>query len=149
MRISPTIHENKMDDANKAKRLARAKIQPEGRRRSHHAVRPQLQTIATLDGRTNAAKLFKKLIANIETDLGGHDELSEIEVQLVEAYAGSSVLLANLNAKIALGEDISAGEHALIASTMVRLAGKLGLRRRPRDVTPNLDDLLREEANNG
>jgi hypothetical protein len=131
------------------KKLARAKLQPERRRRSHKAVLPQLQTIASLDQRTGPAKLFKRLIANIETDLGGHDELSEIEMQLVEAYAGSSVLLANLNAKIALGEDISAGEHALIASTMVRLAGKLGLRRRPRDVTPNLDDLLREETTHG
>jgi hypothetical protein len=135
---------SKMDDVV-GKKLARTKLQPERRRGNHRAVKPQLQSISTIDGRTGPAKLFKRLVSDIEVDRGGRDELSEVERQLVEAYAGCCVLIANIHARIALGEDISIGEHSLVASTMTRLANKLGLRRRARDVSPSLADILSEE----
>jgi hypothetical protein len=46
------------------------------KRKRHVATKAQLLTRDALDGRTNAAKLFDRLIADIESDLGGRDELS-------------------------------------------------------------------------
>jgi hypothetical protein len=115
------------------------------RRRQHKATRPQLVTRAQLDGRTSAAKAFDKLVANIEADLGGRDQLSTIELVLIEAFAGATVTLQHLNTRLALGQEIDLGQYAQTVSAMVRVASRLGLRRRARDVTPSLSDLLRED----
>jgi hypothetical protein len=71
------------------------------RRRSHKATRPQLLTRDQLDGRTNAAKLFDRLVADIESDLGGRDQLSTIECALVEGFAGAALTLHDLNTRLA------------------------------------------------
>ena len=115
------------------------------RRRQHKATRPQLLTRAQLDGRTSAAKAFDKLVADIEADLGGRDQLSAIELALIEAFAGAAVTLQHLNTRLALGQEIDLGQHAVAVSSMVRVASRLGLRRRARDFTPTLSDLLRED----
>ena len=115
------------------------------RRRQHKATRPQLLTRAQLDGRTSAAKAFDKLVADIEADLGGRDQLSAIELALIEAFAGAAVTLQHLNTRLALGQEIDLGQYAQVVSAMVRVASRLGLRRRARDLTPSLSDLLRED----
>jgi hypothetical protein len=114
------------------------------RRRSKRATRPQLLSRAQLDGRTNAAKEFDRLVAAIETDLGGHDRLSAIEVALVEAFAGAAVTLNHLNTQLALGQPIDLGQHAQCVGAMVRVASRLGIERRARDVGPSLSDILRQ-----
>jgi hypothetical protein len=103
--------------------------------RKHRATRPQLLTRDLIDGRSNAAKVFDRLVSSIETDLGGHDQLTAIEVALVEAFAGSAVTLENLNTRLLLGEEIDLGQHAQAVSAMVRVASRLGLRRRARDIS--------------
>jgi len=103
-------------------------------RKPHRATRPQLLTRDALDGRTNAAKHFDRLAADIESDLGGRDRLSTIERALVEAFCGAAVMLHSLNARMALGETIDLSEHAQAVSAMVRVASRLGLQRRPREV---------------
>lgn len=112
------------------------------RKRSKKATRPQLLMRSTLDGRTNAARLFDRLVAEIEADLAGHDQLSAIERALVEAFAGACVSLQHLNTKLALGEQIDLSQHAQCVGAMVRVASRLGLRRRSRDVTPTLSEYL-------
>jgi hypothetical protein len=104
------------------------------RRLDKKRTRPQLLTRAELDGRTNAARYFDRLIAAIEVDLGGHDQLSTIEQTLVEAYAGAAVTLQHLNTQLALGQEIDLSEHAQAVSNMVRVASRLGLERRSRSV---------------
>ena len=99
----------------------------------------------SLDGRTKAAQVFDRLVAAIEYDLGGRDQLSTIERALVEGFAGSCVVLGHLNAKLALGEDIEVSEHAQAVSAMVRVAGRLGLQRRAKDIGPTLGDLIRQD----
>lgn len=113
-------------------------------RRNKKATMPQLLTRSQLDGRSNAAKLFDHLVAQIETDLGGHGELSAIEISLVEAFAGARVTLDNLNTRLLRGEQIDSSIHSQAASTLVRIASKLGLQRRARDVTqtPSLAQYL-------
>jgi hypothetical protein len=129
--------------------LRSPRITPEkpARRKLHRATRPQLLTRDRLDGRTNAAKVFDRLVVDIEADLGGHDQLSTIERALVEAFAGACVTLHHLNTKLALGEEIDLGQHAQAVSAMVRVASRLGLRRRTRDVTPpSVADYLAHKA---
>ena len=104
------------------------------RRRSKRATRPQLLTRNLLDGRTNAAKIFDRLVTDIESDLGGHGQLSTIEVALIEAFAGAAVTLNNLNTRLALGQEIDLSQHAQAVSAMVRVATRLGLQRRAKTV---------------
>jgi hypothetical protein len=94
-----------------------------------------LPTRANLDGRTAAAKLFEKLAGEIAADLGGESELTTIERALIEGFCGAAVILNAMNVKLALGQEIDLAEHAAAASSMVRIAAKLGLARRTRDVT--------------
>jgi len=111
-------------------------------KRRHRATRPQLLSRRTLDRRTNAARIFDRLVGDIESDLGGRDQLTAIERSLVEAYAGAALVLDNLNARLLRGEAIDIGEHAQAVSAMVRVAARLGIQPRQRDVTPSLRDYL-------
>ena len=108
--------------------------------------------------RTAAARVFDRLVSDVEADLGGHDELSTIERALVEGFAGAAVVLQHLNTQLALGQQIDLSEHAQAVSAMVRVASRLagranghsssrtstGLQRRAKDVGPSLSNYLRE-----
>ena len=47
-------------------------------------LKTKLATLDQLDGRTIAAKQARALMADIESDLGGRDELSTAEFQLIQ-----------------------------------------------------------------
>jgi hypothetical protein len=51
-----------------------------------------------------------------------------------------------MESRLANGEQIDIQEHALLCSTLTRLAQRIGIERRARDVGPTLGDLLREDA---
>jgi hypothetical protein len=115
-------------------------------KRKHVATKPQLLTRDQLDGRTNAAKTFDRLVSSIEADLGGRSELSQIELGLIEAFASSYVSLENINTRLLLGQQIDLAEHAQAVSSLVRVASRLGIRRRAKDVSPpTLSDILRAD----
>jgi hypothetical protein len=50
-----------------------------------------------------------------------------------------------MEARIARGEEIDVQQHALICSSLVRLAQRIGIDRRARNITPTLSDLLRQD----
>jgi hypothetical protein len=83
------------------------------------------------------------MVREIETDLGGRRQLSRIESELIRAFAGAATTLQYLNVQVALGETsaIDLGGYSTIASTMLRIGSRLGLQRRPKDVT-SLQDYL-------
>lgn len=114
-------------------------------RRKHrkNTTRPVLLLRSELDGRTVSAKYFDRLVTAIENDLAGPDELSSIEKVLVEAYAGAAVTLQHMNSLIALGEPINIADHSSCVGALVRVATRLGISRRPRDVT-TLADYLKQ-----
>jgi hypothetical protein len=105
----------------------------------------RLLTRDALDGRTKAAQRLDAVAAAIAADLGGEDRLSAIEKHLVEAFAGVSIHLGDLHARLLLGEKIDICEHATAVSTMVRIAQRVGVRRIVRDVSPSLADAIRED----
>jgi hypothetical protein len=107
----------------------------QSKRRRHRVARPQLLTRDALDGRTNAARAFDRLAADITADLGGRDQLSTIEAALIEAFCGAAITLQHLNCQLALGQKIDFSQHAQAVSAMVKIASRLGLQRRAKDVT--------------
>jgi len=114
------------------------------------ATKYQLPTRDNLDRRTNAAKLFDRLYADISADLG--NDLTAVERALVEGFCGATIVLQALNVRLALGQEIDLSEHAAVCSSMVRIAAKIGLSRRSRivsglieaDVSPPLWSPLRD-----
>jgi hypothetical protein len=120
-------------------------FKPVRARRPHRSVRPKLLNIKGLDRRTAARKAFDALVAEIEHDLGGREHLSAIGKSLIQAYAGSAILLDDLNARVVLGQEIDVGTHAQMTSALVRIASRLGLQRRRRDVTPTVEEYLRSK----
>jgi hypothetical protein len=101
-----------------------------------------LLTRASIDGRGPAARAYDRLARSIETDLGGASQLSSIEASLIEAFCGSATLIDHMNAKLLLGEEIDVSAHAATVSALVRVASRLGLRRRSKDITPSLVEYL-------
>ena len=106
-------------------------VKPKGKRRT----RPQMLTRDELDGRTNAAKLYDRIVAEVERDLAGPENLSAIERSLVQAFAGATITMHNLNTRLLLGEEIDFMQHCASVSAMVRVASRLGLQRRAKEVS--------------
>jgi hypothetical protein len=52
------------------------------------------------------------------------------------------VLAEQLESDLANGKQINITEHALLCSTLVRVARQIGINRIPRNVTPTLDQYL-------
>jgi hypothetical protein len=101
-----------------------------------------------IDGRTAVAKAFDSLVDAIHSDLGGEEQLSAIERSLVRAFAGAATTLEHTHCYILSGRPITGGTiamHAMAVNAMVRVASRLGLQRRSKDVGPTLGDILRRD----
>jgi hypothetical protein len=85
-----------------------------------------------------------RIISAILADQGGAEQCSESRLQLVRRFAAASVLAEQMESQLANGEQISIQEHALLCSTLTRLAQRIGIERRAKDVTPNLSEYLAE-----
>jgi hypothetical protein len=108
-----------------------------------HRGKLRLVTRAALDNRTTAAKLFDKTVTEITSDLGGTESLSQIERSLVEAYAGASLMVNHMTAKLIEGEQISLARYSAACGALVRIATRLGIKRRvPSSETPSLGSYL-------
>jgi hypothetical protein len=114
-------------------------------RRAHRRVKPQLVKRGDLDGRSNAAKYFDQLVREIETDLGGADQLSTIERSLIEAFVGGRLWIDNFNCRAMAGEQVDVLAFAATANCIARLGSRLGVRRRPRNLNPSLAELLADD----
>lgn len=119
------------------------------KRKSMRTTRPQLLLREELDKRLAARQYMDRLAADIQRDLGGKDQLSTVELSLVEAFVASTVTMSAMSAKLALGETIDFSVLSSTIGAMVRVASRLGLQKRSRDVTPSLDEYLQSVAENG
>ena len=116
------------------------------KRRNKRAIKPQLLTRASLDGRTNAAKAFDAIAGAIAADLGGESALSTVQKHLVEAFAGVAITVCDMNARKALGQEVDVLKQSQAISTMVRVASRLGIHRVAKPVTPTVDAYLKHKA---
>jgi hypothetical protein len=111
--------------------------------RPHRRASSQFVAVDKVSG---AGKFFDKLQRDVEKDLGGRDQLSRIERELVAAFSGAATTLRYLTHQILLGEteEVDLTGYATMASTMLRIGSRLGIRRVPKDITPHLADILDE-----
>jgi hypothetical protein len=104
-----------------------------------------------LEGRPYALRRFNSMVRAIESDLGGRQQVSAIEGKLIEAFAGAAISLDHLNALIAAGHPIDQKfilMFGIAANTLAKVAGRLGTKRVPREVTtPTLNRILAEGDN--
>jgi hypothetical protein len=99
-----------------------------------------------IDGRSVIARRYRDIVSAILVDQGGEQHCSESRLQLIRRFAAAAVLAEQMEARLANGEQIDIAEHAQLASTLVRIANRIGIDRRAKNVTPSLRDYLEERA---
>jgi hypothetical protein len=98
-----------------------------------------------VDGRSLIARRYRDIVAAIVVDQGGADLISEARLQLIRRFAAAAVLAEAMEARIANGEAVDISEHALLSSTLVRIAQRIGMNRVPKEV-PDLHNYLDAKA---
>jgi hypothetical protein len=94
-----------------------------------------------IDGRSTVARRYRDILGALASDQGGADRMSEARAQLSRRFAALAVLAERMEAALARGDSIDLAQHALISSTLVRLATRLGINRHAKTVTPLRDYL--------
>ena len=107
------------------------------------AVTNRSRAFLTPGGEQTAVGLrWKDIRDQIEEDLGGANYLSEIERQLVRRCTQLSIEAERMEAERAKGGEIDIEQYAAITNALGRAAQRIGFKRRPRDVTPDLRDYI-------
>ncbi len=100
-----------------------------------------------VDGRTAAAKRFRDVLAEIVSDLGGADLLSEGQRQLARRAAMMSVEAERMEAEAIATGAIDLDAYGTLADRLSRLFARIGLRRVPRAIGPlSIRDHLAQKA---
>src|SRR5262245_59180005 len=94
------------------------------------------------DNRGPWARRFRDVLTEIVSDLGGPDLLSEGQRQLARRIATISIACERMEGEAAAGEPINLELYGRLTDRLGRALQRLGLERRPRDVTPSLAEYL-------
>src|SRR5262249_11682788 len=116
-----------------------------GSSRSRSRVSNGKSLFVEADNRGPWARRFRDVIAEITSDLGGADLLSEAQRQLVRRAATISIACERMEGETAAGADINLELYGRLTDRLGRALQRLGLERKPRDVTPTLEQVLAEE----
>lgn len=113
--------------ATDAKVYARSKIKNGG------------EVLPQVDGRTLIAKRYREIADALLADQDG-----ESQNQLIRRFAAAACIAEQMEAALANGEDVNAETHALLCSTLIRLANKFGIKggRSPAAPTPPAKNTL-------
>ena len=95
-----------------------------------------------VDQRSAVARRFRDIIAAIVTDLGGPNHTTETRLHLIRRFAMLVVQAEEMEARYSEGEQIEISKHVKISSTLVRLAGRIGMKRVPKNITPDLKQYI-------
>jgi len=93
------------------------------------------------DGRSAVARRYRDIFGALISDAGGIDRMSEVRKSLCRTYASTAVMLEQLDAKLVNGGAVDVSEYSQLASTLVRLAPRIGLGRHAKTV-PDLQTYL-------
>jgi hypothetical protein len=98
-------------------------------------------------GDTKWSRRFRDILAEIISDLGGHDGgLSEAQRQLARRCATIAIACEKMEGEAAAGNEINLEVYGTLTDRLGRCFQRLGLKRQAKDLTPTLSDLLREPA---
>lgn len=106
------------------------------------AGKARLLTLDGLDRRTAAYRETRKLIDDIEGDLGGRDRLTTGERQLVQRAAVLGAVLTDTESRWIEGEPIDTTAYCTVVNTLRRVLESVGLKRVARDVTPSVAEYV-------
>jgi hypothetical protein len=98
-----------------------------------------------VDGRSTWVRRLRDLISLHLSDLGGEDAASEAERSIIRRASTLTVELERLELAFATQGEATAEQLDLYqrtANSMRRLLESIGIKRVPRDVTPNLHDYI-------
>jgi hypothetical protein len=126
-------------------RAARSKLSPNSVT-NRSRISNGRELLPDIDLRLAIARRYRDLVAQIAIDQGGVDRCSETRMQLIRRFASGAVLAEALEARLARGENVDISEYALLSSTLVRLANRIGIERVARDISPTLSDILRRSS---
>ncbi|MBC7180156.1 MAG: hypothetical protein H5U14_08705 [Roseovarius sp.] len=100
--------------------------------------------LAGVDGRSLMARRFREITSGIESDLGG--DLTEAQKHLTARAACLACWCEEREAELARGEDFDASQYSAVTNALRRLLSDLGIERRARDVTPDLQSYISGKA---
>ena len=95
-----------------------------------------------MDGRSVTARRFRDVYEEIGSDMGGADLLSEGQRQLARRAAGLSVLSEEIESDLVRERPFSVQNYLMYTNSIRRVFEAIGLKRRPRDVSPTLQHYL-------
>lgn len=136
---------NKMLGNLSADSALSAPRKPRGRSRVTNGKTPFVEA----DGRGPWARRWRDVVAEITSDLGGADLLSEGQRQLARRAATISIACERMEGEAAVGNKIDLEEYGRLTDRLGRAFHRLGLERRAWDVTPTLGDYLARAAEEG
>ena len=122
---------------------------PQGKPQGRSRVTNGKDLLPDIDGRSVVARRYRDILAALASDQGGSERMSEARAQLCRRFAALAVIAEQLESQLANGEPVDLGDHALISSTLVRLASRIGLDRNSRNIVPNLQDYLAGKVTEG
>jgi hypothetical protein len=82
---------------------------------------------------------MREISSAILADDGGADAYSESRKQLVRRFT-AAVLVDQMQTRLVKGEGLNVERHALLISSMPRVAPQIGVNRIPRNITPSLSE---------
>ena len=94
------------------------------------------------DGRGPWGRRWRDLEALYADDLGGASALSEFQLGLIGTCATLRCELEKLEGRLSVGEAIDLDQFGRLAGHYRRICETLGIERRQRDVTPDLQTYL-------
>jgi hypothetical protein len=97
------------------------------------------------DQRGPWARRWKDVLAEIVSDLGGADLLSEGQKQMARRIATIAIACEKMEGLAAQGQEIDLDTYGTLTDRLGRALQRLGLKRQARDVGPSLGDLLRAD----
>jgi hypothetical protein len=101
--------------------------------------------LAGIDGRSAIARRYREIAGAIAQDLGGSDQLTEVQRQLIRTGAGLVVMREAMDVRLINGEtSINASRYCRVSNSLRRVLATIGLTRTPKDITPLRDRLALE-----
>lgn len=99
----------------------------------------------TLDGRTQTARVLRQRLAEIQSDLGGADQLSYAQRSLARRAVWLEAWIETQEANAADGEKIEIGQQVSALNSLIGILKTLGLERKASQV-PDLATYLKRKA---
>jgi hypothetical protein len=105
----------------------------------------KLLTLDRIDGRTLAAKSVREMMSAIQSDLGGIEQLSTAELQIVQRAAVTGAILESMETEWLSGGPIDAPTYVALGNAQRRYLESVGIKRVPKPVQSLQEYLARKE----